>query len=151
MRLIRTQAASTQRYAAFGPQCIPAASFRSAFRFGRNTLGMLLAGFFSIALVLAGAVAFVIAAPMEEQTWEAHVTDEMCGKEHMMDGMTHPECAIACVEMGAALQLYVPADDAVYAVDDQQKVEEFAGTDVTVTGVLSEDKTTVTVHSIAAR
>ncbi len=104
----------------------------------------------SVALVLA-ASAFVFAGTMEEQTWEAHVTDEMCGKEHMMDGMTHPECAIACVEMGAALQLYVPADDAVYAVDDQQKVEEFAGTDVMVTGVLSEDNTTVTVHSIAAR
>ncbi len=102
------------------------------------------------ALVLA-ASAFVFAGAMQEQTWEAHVTDEMCGKEHMMDGMTHPECAIACVEMGAALQLYVPADDAVYAVDDQQKVEEFAGTDVVVTGVFSEDKTTVTVHSIAAR
>ena len=102
------------------------------------------------ALVLATSV-FVFAGAMQEQTWEAHVTDEMCGKEHMMDGMTHPECAIACVEMGAALQLYVPADDAVYAVDDQQKVEEFAGTDVVVTGVLSEDKTTVTVQSIAAR
>ena len=102
------------------------------------------------ALVLA-ASAFVFAGAMQEQTWDAHVTDEMCGKEHMMDGMTHPECAMACVEMGAALQLYVPADDAVYAVDDQQQVEEFAGTDVVVTGVLSEDKTTVTVHSIAAR
>ena len=104
---------------------------------------------FFLALLLAGA--FGLAAAQEEQTWEAHVTDEMCGKEHMMDGMTHPECAVACVEMGAALQLYVPADDAVYAVDDQGKVEEFAGTDVTVTGVLSEDQTTVTVHSIESR
>jgi hypothetical protein len=103
------------------------------------------------AIVLAGAFTLAFAAPAEEQTWEAHVTDEMCGKEHMMDGMTHPECAIACVEMGAALQLYVEADDAVYAVDDQEKVTEFAGQDVTVTGVLSEDKTTVTVHSIEAR
>ena len=102
-----------------------------------------------LAFLLAGALG--LAAAQEEQTWEAHVTDEMCGKEHMMDGMTHPECAVACVEMGAALQLYVPADDAVYAVDDQGKVEEFAGTDVTVTGVLSEDQTTVTVHSIESR
>ena len=53
--------------------------------------------------------------------------------------------------MGAALALFVEADDAVYAVDDQEKVTEFAGQDVTVTGVLSEDKTTVTVHSIEAR
>ena len=87
----------------------------------------------------------------EEQTWEGHITDEMCGSEHMMDGMTHPECALACMEMGAALQLYVPADEAIYAIDDQEKAEEFAGTDVTVTGVLSDDGETVTIHSIAAR
>ena len=104
---------------------------------------------FSLVLLLAGAAA--LAAAQEEQTWEAHVTDDMCAKEHMMDGMTDPECAIACVEMGAALALFVEADDAVYAVDDQEKVTEFAGQDVTVTGVLSEDKSTVTVHSIAAR
>ena len=103
----------------------------------------------SLVLLLAGAAAFAVA--QEEQTWEAHVTDDMCAKEHMMDGMTDPECAIACVEMGAALALFVEADDAVYAVDDQEKVTEFAGQDVTVTGVLSEDKSTVTVHSIAVR
>ncbi len=104
---------------------------------------------FSLVLLLAGAAA--LAALQEEQTWAAHVTDDMCAKEHMMDGMTDPECAIACVEMGAALALYVEADDAVYAVDDQAKVTEFAGQDVTVTGVLSEDKSTITVNSIEAR
>ena len=104
---------------------------------------------FALVLLLAGVA--VLAAAQEEQTWAAHVTDDMCAKEHMMDGMTDPECAIACVEMGAALALFVEADDAVYAVDDQAKVGEFAGQDVTVTGVLSEDGTTVTVHSIEAR
>ena len=103
----------------------------------------------SLVLLLAGAAA--LAAAQDEQTWAAHVTDDMCAKEHMMDGMTDPECAIACVEMGAALALFVEADDAVYAVDDQAKVGDFAGQDVTVTGVLSEDGTTVTVHSIEAR
>ena len=112
-------------------------------RFRNVTIG------FSLVLLLAGAA--VLAASQEEQTWAAHVTDDMCAKEHMMDGMTDPECAIACVEMGAALALYVEADDAVYAVDDQAKVTEFAGQDVTVTGVLSEDKSTVTVNSIEAR
>ena len=104
---------------------------------------------FALVLLLAGAAGLAVA--QEEQTWAAHVTDDMCAKEHMMDGMTDPECAVACVEMGAALALYVEADDAVYAVDDQAKVTEFAGRDVTVTGVLSEDKTTVTVNSIEAR
>lgn len=104
---------------------------------------------FCLAFLLAGAAS--LAALPEEQTWEGHITDDMCGKEHMMDGMSHPECAIACVEMGSALQLFVPADDEVYAVDDQQKVMEFAGTDVVVTGVLSEDGRTVTIHSIEAK
>ena len=103
----------------------------------------------SLVLLLMGASTLV--AAQEAQTWAAHVTDDMCAKEHMMDGMTDPECAIACVEMGAALALFVEADDAVYAVDDQEKVTEFAGQDVTVTGVLSEDKSTVTVHTIEAR
>ncbi len=105
----------------------------------------------SLAFFVLGASAFTFTAPAQEQTWAAHVTDDMCAKEHMMDGMTDPECAIACVEMGAALALFVEADDAVYAVDDQAKVGDFAGQDVTVTGVLSEDGTTVTVHSIEAR
>lgn len=103
----------------------------------------------SLALLLAGAAAF--AATQAEQTWDGHITDDMCAKEHMMDGMTDPECAVACVEMGAALALFVPADDEVYAVDDQEKVTEFAGTDVVVTGVLSEDRKTVTIHSIKAQ
>lgn len=143
MRMIRPEAARTHHHAAKSP--------RSPFRFGRNTLGMMLAGFFSLALVLAGVSAVLLAAAQEEQTWEAHVTDDMCAKEHMMDGMTDPECAVACVEMGAALALFVPADDVVYAVDDQAKVTEFAGTDVVVTGVLSEDGKTVTVNSIKAK
>ena len=106
----------------------------------------------AIVLFLALAPgASALAAHQEEQTWEGHITDEMCGKEHMMDGMTHPECAIACVEMGAALQLFVPADDEVYAVDDQQQIMEFAGMDVVVTGVLSEDRRTVTIRSIKAK
>ncbi len=151
MRLIRPEAASARHHAAFGQRRVLAKSSRSAFRFGRNTLGMLAAGFFALALILGGVSAVLLAAALEEQTWAAHVTDDMCAKEHMMDGMTDPECAIACVEMGAALALFVEADDAVYAVDDQAKVTEFAGQDVTVTGVLSEDKTTVTVHSIEAR
>ena len=116
------------------------------------------ASFFRIVLSVA-ASAFLVAGPLsatvapaaQEQTWEGHITDEMCGSEHMMDGMTHPECARACMEMGAALQLYVAAEEALYAIADQQQAEEFAGMDVTVTGVLSDDGTTVTIRSIQAR
>lgn len=104
-----------------------------------------------LSLFLTSLAGAALAGGVEEQTWEGHITDEMCGSEHMMEGMSHPECALACMEMGAALQLHVPADETIYAIDDQKKAEEFAGTDVVVTGVLSEDGKTVTVHSIAAR
>lgn len=89
--------------------------------------------------------------PTEEQTWNAHITDSMCGTEHMMDGMSDPECAVACREMGADYALFVPETEAVYGIANQEKVAEFAGTDVVVTGTLSEDGSTVTVVSIAAR
>lgn len=103
---------------------------------------------------LVGAAAAATApfpAPTEEQTWNAHITDSMCGTEHMMDGMSDPECAVACREMGADYALFVPETEAVYGIANQEKVEEFAGTDVVVTGTLSEDGATVTVVSIAAR
>ena len=100
------------------------------------------------ALLVAAATA---AAPAQEQTWEAHVTDEMCGSSHMMEGMTDPECARACEEMGAAYLLYVAADDKLFKIADQERVEEFAGSDVLVTGVLSDDGETVTIREISLR
>ena len=105
-------------------------------------------------LLTAGAAltAFaLIAAAVEEQTWEAHITDEMCGSAHMMEGMTDPECARACQEMGAAYLLFVEAEDKLFQIADQEQVEDFAGTDVLVTGVLSEDGKTVTIHEITPR
>lgn len=92
-----------------------------------------------------------LAEASEERTWAAHITDSMCEKEHMMDGMSDPECAVACREMGADYALFVPDEDIVYRIANQEEVEEFAGTDVTVTGVLDEDGGTVTVVEIAAR
>ncbi len=100
----------------------------------------------SSTLVFAGTI-----PAAEEKAWAGHITDEMCGSEHMMEGMTHPECAISCMEMGAALQLYVEAEEAIYAIADQKQAEQFAGMDVTVVGVLSEDGETVTIHSIESR
>ena len=92
-----------------------------------------------------------LAEASEERTWAAHITDSMCEKEHMMDGMSDPECAVACREMGADYALFVPEEDTVYRIANQEKVEEFAGTDVTVTGVLGEDGATVTVVEITSR
>lgn len=107
-------------------------------------------GLFAVTLALA-ALAFAAGAAAQEKTWDAHITDEMCGSSHMMEGMTDPECARACQEMGSALALYVAAEDMVYKVADQEQVQPFAGTDVRVTGTVSEDGKSVTISSIEAR
>lgn len=112
---------------------------------------LLLAALVAAAAAATAAFPAPLTAPTEEQTWNAHITDSMCGTEHMMDGMSDPECAVACREMGADYALFVPETEAVYGIANQEKVAEFAGTDVVVTGTLSEDGTTVTVASIAAR
>lgn len=112
---------------------------------------LLLAALVAAAAAATAAFPAPLTAPTEEQTWNAHITDSMCGAEHMMDGMSDPECAVACREMGADYALFVPETEAVYGIANQEKVAEFAGTDVVVTGTLSEDGSTVTVASIAAR
>lgn len=112
---------------------------------------LLLAALVAAAAAATAAFPAPRTAPTEEQTWNAHITDSMCGTEHMMDGMSDPECAVACREMGADYALFVPETEAVYGIANQEKVAEFAGTDVVVTGTLSEDGSTVTVASIAAR
>ena len=109
-------------------------------------------GLFAVTLAAAAlALALAAGAAAQEKTWDAHITDEMCGSSHMMEGMTDPECAKACQEMGSALALYGAAEDLVYAIADQEQVQPFAGTDVRVTGTVSEDGKSVTITSIEAR
>ena len=100
----------------------------------------------ALALLLAFA-----AVAAEEMTWDAHITDTMCGASHMMQNMTDPECAIACREMGADYALFVASEEKVYGIANPDVVEEFAGTDVVVTGEIGDDGETVTIVSIAAR
>jgi hypothetical protein len=99
-----------------------------------------IAGIFAILAVLAAA---------EEKTFEGSVTDDMCGAEHMMEGMNDKECADECVKMGAVYALFVPADQKMYLVDDPKKLEPFAGEKVVVKGALSEDQKTLKISSVA--
>ncbi len=103
------------------------------------------------ALILGVFAAALLAAGAQERTWDGHITDTMCGKSHMMDGMSHPECAIACQEMGASLALYVASEDKVYAIANQEDAQPHAGTDVVVTGTLGDDGETVTILRIEPR
>ncbi len=101
-------------------------------------------------LALAAAALGWAAGP-GQQTWAAHVTDTMCGAEHMMDGMSHPDCVIACQEMGASIALYVASEEKVFAIANPDEAQPFAGTDVTVTGTVAEDGETITIQTIESR
>lgn len=88
------------------------------------------------------------AGASEEREFKGYITDDMCGAEHMMEGMNDKECAHECVEMGALYALFVPDDETMYAVDDQERMKPFAGEKVVVTGSLSEDGKSITVVSV---
>jgi hypothetical protein len=107
---------------------------------GNKELMRSIAGIFAILAALSAA---------EEKTFEGSVTDDMCGAEHMMEGMNAKECADECVKMGAAYALFVPAEKKMYLVDDPKKLEPFAGEEVEVKGSLSEDEKTLKIASVA--
>jgi hypothetical protein len=87
-------------------------------------------------------------ASAEERELRGHVTDDMCGGEHMMEGMNAKECADECVKMGAVYALFVTADGKLLLVDDPKKLEPFAGETVVVKGTLSEDGKTLRIASV---
>ncbi len=96
-------------------------------------------------LCLAG---FAASQEKAEKEFQGFVTDDMCGAEHMMEGMNDKECADECVKMGAAYALYVPDDAKMYLVDDPAKLEPHAGENVAVVGTVSADGKTITVTSV---
>jgi hypothetical protein len=54
------------------------------------------------------------------------------------------ECTLKCVAMGGKFVLYDSANKAVYQLDDQEKVKQFAGQKVKVSG--SFDAATKSIH-----
>jgi hypothetical protein len=69
----------------------------------------------------------------QTQTFTGVVSDNMCGKQHMMKH-THPaQCARACVKSGSDYALVV--GDKVYTLKgDKSQIDKFAGEKATVTG-----------------
>lgn len=87
-------------------------------------------------------------ATAADKEFKGAVTDDMCGGEHMMEGMTPKECADECVKMGASYALFVPAEKKMYLVDDPGKLKEFSGEDVVVKGSVSDDGKTIQITSV---
>jgi hypothetical protein len=79
-----------------------------------------------------------------DMTMSGVISDSHCGAKHSAPGAT--DCVNGCVKGGAKYVLV--SDGKVYDIDAQDKVAEFAGKSVKITG--SCDGKTVTVKSVEA-
>ena len=92
-------------------------------------------------LFLASTAAFAA------QTLTGVVTDDMCGKKHMVSGKSDAECIRMCIQSGSKYALQV--GDKLYTLSgDAKTLEGFAGKKATVSGDVSGK--TMAVKSIAA-
>ena len=80
--------------------------------------------------------------------WRNHGQPVRCHGSHSMmksEGANDAkECTLKCVAMGGKFVLYDSANKAVYQLDDQEKVKQFAGQKVKVSG--SFDAATKSIH-----
>jgi hypothetical protein len=81
-----------------------------------------------------------------EITVTGFIVDSHCKGEGAKDG--HKDCALKCAkEKGATLGIWDATSSKFYNLDDQKKVEEFAGATVTVKGTV--DGEMIKMSSIA--
>ena len=91
-------------------------------------------------LLLASTAAFAT------QTLTGVVTDDMCGKKHMVPGKSDAECLRMCIKSGSKYALQT--GDKLYTLSgDAKQLDGFAGKKVTISGDVSGK--TVAVKSIA--
>jgi len=83
---------------------------------------------------------------LQSKTFTGEVTDSICAPSgsHAATiaktpgmGNDSETCTRKCVAMGAKYVLYDPTNHAVYSVEDQGKLAQFAGHKVRVTGTLN--------------
>ena len=93
------------------------------------------------------ALTAVIVQAQSSQKITGTITDAMCGKKHMMQGVSAAQCTRECVKEGSAFALI--SGDKVYTLKgDKAQFDKFAGANVVIEGETSG--TTVTVKSIKA-
>ena len=96
----------------------------------------------AIALIALSTLAFG-----SEQTLTGIVSDNMCGKQHMMKNASAAKCTRKCVKSGSDYALAV--GDKVYTLKgDKEEIDKFAGEKATVKGTISGSS--VAVSSISA-
>lgn len=117
-------------------------------------------------LALLMGTGLAIAAPAQRQAkksktaiFTGEIWDETCAKRGSHDSMAKEagvrggptmarECTQECHTMGSPLGLYDPESKRIYRLDDSNRVIEFAGQKVKVTGILNKDGNKIHVVSI---
>jgi hypothetical protein len=121
--------------------------------FSKNSLpSRLLSGAFIIALT-AGLSGASSKSDPSTQTVEGEVTDTLCAPhashDYMMDqmksmGKDSASCVQKCLQVGAKWALLGSDKKTVYKIDNPDKVEQFAGHQVRITGEVHKSNLKVT-------
>jgi len=106
-----------------------------------------------MAALMFGGLTF---AAQTNHTYTGEIMDSACARTGSHEGMmkTHPnmktakDCTLGCVKAGSQYVLYDSANKAVYQLDDQNKLERFAGQEVTVIGNLDTASNTIRIANI---
>ncbi len=97
---------------------------------------------------LMGLIGFLLAfgwlALGAESSWTGVISDDHCGAKHSQASDQAASCVAKCVAGGAKYALV--AGGKVYQLSPQDKVKDFAGKSVKVTG--TEDKGTITIAAV---
>jgi hypothetical protein len=100
-----------------------------------------------LAVVSAFALGAVMLQAQASQKITGTVSDSMCGKKHMMQGVSAAQCTRKCVKSGSDYALV--SGEKVYTLKGEKaRFDKFAGANVVIEGETSG--TTVTVKSINA-
>jgi hypothetical protein len=99
------------------------------------------------AMFLCASMLCMGLAGAADKTFTGSITDDMCGKDHKMMGVSpDSKCVTECVKGGSKYALL--SGDKVYKLSDQAAAAKFPGQKVKITGALSGD--TIQVKSVEA-
>jgi len=110
----------------------------------------------SLVLFMGGSC-FAQSAKAGAQSFSGEIIDDLCAKdkshENMMAemksmGKDAATCSRKCIELGAKYVLYDRQSDTIYAIENQDKAEAFAGQKVHISGTLEKKK--IKIASIEA-
>ena len=98
----------------------------------------------------------VAGAAPKDQTFTGDIMASQCasmnGHAEMMKNHeninTAKECTLVCMKEGGKFVLFNAITKITYQLDDQNKLAQFAGASVTVTGTLNDSKKTIHVVTI---